>query len=197
MTILLAKQMFDALKHDYKKAFNATKSPSLNVGHINIETYKIKFNVSDEDIASYCSTLQRIDLKYHTCPMCGTDWRYDPDIDGIKPVSNGHVFFGVDYIETFCPSEKHDSFWYTQTKDGNCSFEREMNNLNGNDFYIRWNCCCAVDECRGKNHILLITGSDRQRTLKYTTIKYFDPPLPLNISNEDIWKQIEGLMLLL
>jgi hypothetical protein len=188
--IAQAKLMLDTLKQDYNDGCDPIKNPSRMVGHINLDTYKLKFNVSDEDIDAYCKTLTPIKLIYPKCVLCGGEWSHDDYIDKIKPVNNGHIISGVDYIETFCTSEDH-TLWYCQNSNDDCSFTREIENLHGNYFNMYWR-----SDTGNTIHIVKYDPSWGSYP-DNKALKCFDPPLPYNITDEEIWNKIEHLMVLI
>lgn len=195
MTIEQAKLMLDTLKKDFKEAWAKG-----NTGNIDIDTYKVMFNVSDKDIKAYCATLTPIQLKYPKCILCGNnDWFSSNYIEEIKPINNGHIIYGVDMVDRFCANESHpnDTIWYNQESDGNCSFTREIEDLHGNDFMLRYNCGCMEPKCFRKNVIYNYAYVQGYGSYPDKIIKVFPQSLPLDISREEIWKQIEHLIILL
>lgn len=72
------------------------------------------------------------------------------------------------------------------------TFDMEVENLHGKSFEVRWNCDCMVKECLGNNVIYL--GADKH--CEPILIKKFDH-LPFTITREELYAQVEKLLLLL
>jgi hypothetical protein len=109
-----------------------------------------------------------LNLKHPVCVICGQPWSYLPD-----------EYQRPDKMLWCCAS--HDTLWYYQDTNGEASFDLEIDNLYGFDYQVRWNCHCMVEECRGKNIILLIDEDQDNRI-----IMQFDIPLPYDISREEL-----------
>jgi hypothetical protein len=111
---------------------------------------------------------------FPSCVICGKEWAHLPGNTGIKWCSNNH-----------------DTIWFYQEENGVCSFDREVNDLYGEDYLISWNCQCSDEECLGKNIIYQYQYQDKDYR---RPIKYVEPVdlfmLPLNISRERLYRFI-------
>jgi len=113
-------------------------------------------------------------LIYPTCVVCHSEWSSLED----EILRNN---------KTMWCCNGHYTIWYYQDKDGECSFEMEIDDINKNPYYqIRWNCHCMVPECWKKN---VVTSFDENE--EYKIIKKFDPPLSFNITKEQILELIK------
>jgi hypothetical protein len=127
-----------------------------------------------------------MNLIYPKCIICDDKWDDDPR----------DILWENESLDLFC-SNNHDTIWYSQSKDGECSFDRNIHNLCGHEFLLRYNCNCVIDACRNKNVIYNYSHTRNHGWHPDKIIKIFDPPLPLNVSHEDLWNKIEHLLVLL
>jgi hypothetical protein len=125
-----------------------------------------------------------MNIIYPKCIICDDKWDDDPREYGI----NGG-------LELFC-SNNHDTIWYYQSKDGKCSFDRNIDDLHGYEFLLRYNCNCMEPACFGKNVIYTCSYQKCYGSYPDKILKCFDPPLPLDISHQDLWNKIEHLLVL-
>jgi hypothetical protein len=185
--IVLAKSMLRALRGDF---YEALHGGSRNLRHIDISSYSKKFKVKAKDIEAYCQTLTPMVPIHPVCVICGSEWGgYDKII---KPIANGQIIDWVDSFDMFCAGKNHTehrSLWYSQDKNGSCSFELELPGPNDKEYQVRWNCHCGVPECYGKTVLALMSDANTPYT-DYKIIKEFDS-LPYNTPQEEYYKLIE------
>jgi hypothetical protein len=183
--IVLAQQMIESLKKDWKDAWN---NGERYVGHINYRDYSKNFGVSEEDIKAYCQTLTMMTPIYSTCFLCGREWvSLEKEV---RLTGNCHIEW-VDSFTMWCCGEdgnEHDTMWYHQYKDGRLSFNRELDEHPLFELEVRWNCSCMVEECHDKNVIVDHSNED-YKILKFCS----QEELPYNISREDILKLIKDV----
>lgn len=181
--ILLAQQMIDALKKDWKDAID---SGQRYVGHINHRDYSQKFGVKEEDIKVYCQSLTMIEPIYFNCFKCGKEWTSLEK--EVSLTGNCHIEW-VDSFTMWCcgnDGNEHDTIWYHQYQNGKCTFIMEVDDLHGTNYDVRWNCNCMVEECYGKN-VIRDNDDDSDKIIKFCS----QEELPYNISREDLYKLIK------
>jgi hypothetical protein len=205
-----AKLCLDTLRADWETRHKAWKAGQIHssFGDIDWHTYAKKYNLTEQQIFDYCETLPRLQLIHPHCPLCNQPW-YDFTGDGLgdymnkaRPVSNGHVISWVDYVETFCVCQEDnndDDIWYHQSKEGKCSFNRNINmniNMNNEHIELRWNCNCMEIDCRDKNVLVWHKYISRDN-YDYIILKTFvdDDPI-LTAPREEVWEVAEKMMLL-
>lgn len=115
-----------------------------------------------------------LEIFYPKCPICGGEWSHFLDKTDVRWCSNNH-----------------DTIWFYQDEDGICSFDREVNDLHGEDYLVSWNCQCSDETCLGQNIIFHYQNKDHRVPIKY--VKPVDLfMLPLNISRERLYNFIQG-----
>ena len=184
------QDMLDTLKRDWREAWDTTKNPSRIVGHVNLPDYRKKFGLDDElgkkAIHEYCESLPKIQPQYLVCPICNKEWDSLEKI--ARPINNGHIIDWVDSFTMWCCDDSHDSLTYYQNKDGTISFDMEIDGFENEYYQVRWNCECMVEDCSGKC-VLIKSGDDYH---PYEILKEFNPPLPINLSKEEVRRIIIG-----
>ena len=110
---------------------------------------------------------------FPNCVICGKEWAHLPNQTEVRWCSNNH-----------------DTIWLYQEEDGVCSFDREVNNLYGEDYLISWNCRCSDTECVGKNIIYHYISKDYKLPIIYVEpVDLFR--LPFNISRDQLYHFIQ------
>ena len=187
--LLTTQEMFETLKQDFKEAGN---SSSRRYEHINLLTYMLKFNVSQEDVDDYCSSLPLLVPTYSVCIKCHQKWSSLEKT--VQPIANGHILDWFDSFEMWCSNEEHGTISYHQYKDNSCSFYWEPEIIHDRQFEVRWNCRCMVEECYGKNAIVELKDGQPSYS-EYHILKLCSmDELPYTISKEQLYTLIKDLL---